>query len=104
MQGALALTGLLAPPPGDWHLFLACVGSMLSTAAVGLYLAALMSSGWQTSAFGVLFMRLYAYVCAGRGACMARTCALTFACVSMSVEALLSVGKGRIIECMQGLH
>lgn len=35
---------------GNWCLFLAGLGSVLSTAADGLYLAALMSLGWQTAA------------------------------------------------------
>lgn len=35
----LPTAGLSTPLPGNWYLFLACVGSLLSTAADGLYLA-----------------------------------------------------------------
>lgn len=38
-RSPLPTAGLPTPLPGNWYLFLACVGSLLSTAADGLYLA-----------------------------------------------------------------
>lgn len=82
----LPTASLPTPLPGNWCLFLACVGSLLSTAADGLCLAALMSSGWQTSALGALFLRAcaYAYVWHGPFVCVCahrETCACAFVCV-----------------------
>lgn len=52
----------LPTPPGNWCLFLARVGSVLSAAADVLYLAGFNELGWQTAAWGAFLLRVCASV------------------------------------------
>lgn len=50
------------PPPGNWYLFLACVGSLLSTAADRLYLASFNELRVADVRLGSTFSCMCAYV------------------------------------------
>lgn len=95
VHGPLPVAGLPTPLPGYRCLFLACVGSLLSAAADGLYLAGFNELRVADVRLGSTSLACARISMLGRVPCVCvSVCPCIFCvCISMCVDALVPVGR-----------